>query len=157
MKNSDLIKTAMSNIISDYDSIPDYQKKNLIKNIKKPWYDAAGSWVFIFQYIPDELSGPEDELSLEEMAIIRAAQLYFYHRNIAKEEVQTNSSEDYFKPIDKILHSQSQDMDYAIKRLRDFEKNVNIDDISTFIYFIDLVKGDFKADYVRLAADLLKA
>lgn len=157
MKNSDLIKTAMSNIISDYDSIPDYEKKILIKNIKKPLYDAAGSWAFIFQYIPDELSGPEDELSAEETAIIRSAQLYFYHRNIAKEEVHVNSDEDFFKSIDKILHSQSQDMDYAIKRLRDFEKNVNIDDISTFIYFIDLVKGNFKADYIRLATDLLNA
>lgn len=157
MKNSDLIKTAMTNIISDYNNIADYEKKTLIKNVKKPLYDSAGSWAFLFQYIPDELSGPEDELSLEEMAIIRAAQLYFYHRNISKEEVHINSDECYFKLIDKTLHSQPQEMDYAIKRLREFEKNVNIEDISSFIYFIDLVKGDFKADYIRLATDLLNA
>lgn len=156
MENINLIKTAMTNIIKDYNNIADYEKKNLIKNIKKPLIDAPGSWAFLFQYIPDELSGHEDELSLEEIAIIRAAQLYFYHRNIAKEEVQTNSSEDYFKPIDKILHSQPQDMNYAIKRLKDFEANFNADKISDFIYFIDLVKGDFKADYIRLATDLLK-
>lgn len=157
MESSNPIRGAVANIIKDYDSIPDYEKKKvLIKNIKKPLYDAAGSWAFLFQYIPDELSGPEDRLSAEEIAIIRAAQLYFYHRHVAREEVHIDSSEDYFKSIDRALRDRPEDMDYVIKRIEYLEVNHGIDNINDFIYFIDLLKGDFKADYLRLAMDLLK-
>ena len=156
MESTNPIRGAVENIIKDYDSIPDYEKKVLIKNVKKPLYDSTGSWAFIFQYIPDEIAGYKDKLSAEEMAIIRAAQLYFYHRNIAGEEVHTYSNEDYFKSIDKALRDRPEDMDYVIKRMEYLEVNHGIDNINDFIYFIDLLKGDFKADYLRLAMDLLK-
>lgn len=156
MESSNPIRGAVANIIKDYDSIPDYEKKTLIKNIKRPLYDAAGSWVFLFQYIPDEIAGYKDKLSAEEMAIIRAAQLYFYHRNIAGEEVHTDNNEDYFMPINRALRDRPEDMGYVIKRMEYLEVDHGIDNINGFIYFIDLLKGDFKADYLRLAMDLLK-
>lgn len=156
MEHSNPIRGVMADIIKDYDNFPDYEKNVLIKNIKKPLYDSAGSWAFLFQYIPDEIARYEDTLSAEEIAIIRAAQLYFYHRNIIKEEVHVDSNEDYFKSIDRSLRGQPEDMDYVIKRLKHLEVNHGIDNINDFIYFIDLLKGDFKADYLRLAMDLLK-
>lgn len=156
MDRKDLIKLAMKNIIRDYDNIPDLEKKNVVENIQKPLLDAAGSWVFLFQYIPDELAGPEDELSLEEIAIIRAAQLYFYHRHVSREEVHVNSNECYFKPIDIYLRSQPQNKNYAIRRLWSFVVGFSVDEIvNNLLYFIDLLKGDFKADYMKLAIDLL--
>ena len=156
MQKEDLMKSAVKSIIKDYDNISELEKKNLVENIRKPLLDAIGSWAFLFQYIPDELTDKEDKLSLEEIAIIRAAQLYFYHRDIAREEVHIDNNQCYLKPIDLFLRNQPQGTNFALKRLWSFTSGFGVDTIiSNFLYFVDLIKGDFKADYVKLASDLL--
>lgn len=164
MTTKEKIMQAMEKIISDYDKMDKVIIRKMLKHVDEDLKSTVGYWGFLYKYVPKELWGKEDEneegpiveMSSAEKAIVRAAQVYIFHRRMVDEEVHTGDETPYLMTLLKTVTVKLADRDDLPGRLGKVMENPGEDTHITreLIYFIKITKGNFKADYTRLAVDL---